>query len=112
MIPGPEFADQQSGELMFGAGILAVLTFLTLVSERAQKMLGPLGKWIREKRLRDIERQSELEAALTEQHERRFNDLQEHIDFYRTRWLEARKEADRWRREADECRNEKNRNGD
>lgn len=105
MIPGPEFADQQSGELMFGAGVLAVLTFLTLVSERIQKLLGPLGKWIGERRLRDIERQSELENAFTERHARQVRDLQSQVDFYRKLWLKTRKELD-------ECMNEKTRSGD
>lgn len=105
MIPGPEFADHQSGELMFGAGVLAVLTFLTLVSERIQKLLGPLGKWIGERRLRDIERQSELESAFTERYARQVRDLQDQVDFYRNLWLKARKELD-------ECTNEKTRSGD
>lgn len=105
MIPGPEFADQQSGELMFGAGVLAVLTFVTLVSERIQKLLGPLGKWIGERRLRDIERQSELESASADRHARQVKDLQSQVDFYRNLWLKTRKELK-------ECMNGKNRNGD
>lgn len=73
---------------VYSTGILAVLTFLITVSERVQKLLGPIGEWVRTRKQRSIEQQREVESLVRERYQAQIDVLKEEVELYRTRYEE------------------------
>lgn len=71
---------------IYSTGILAVLTFLIAVSERVQKLLGPIGEWVRTRKKRGIEQQREVESLVRERYQAQIDVLKEEVELYRTRY--------------------------
>lgn len=72
---------------VYSAGALAVLGFLVAASERVQKLLGPLGRWLLERRQRKVEEQKELENLLEQRHDKQIEALLEEAELYRERYV-------------------------
>lgn len=71
---------------VYSAGALAVLGFLVTASERAQKVLGPVGQWLSERRQRKVEEQKDLENLLDRRHNKQIAAVLEEAELYRERY--------------------------
>lgn len=70
---------------IYSAGILAVLSFLITVSERIQKLLGPLGSWFSARKTRAVNAQRELEVLIEQRLDNQIAVLIDEADMYRER---------------------------
>ncbi len=70
---------------IYSAGILAVLSFLITVSERIQKLLGPLGSWFSARKTRAVNAQRELEVLIEQRFDNQIAVLIDEADMYRER---------------------------
>lgn len=70
---------------IYSAGILAVLSFLITVSERIQKLLGPIGSWFRARKTRAVNAQRELEVLIEQRLDNQIAVLIDEADMYRER---------------------------
>lgn len=72
---------------VYSAGALAVLGFLVTASERAQKLLGPVGRWLSERQQRKVEEQKDLENLLALRHDKQIAAVLEEAELYRDRYV-------------------------
>lgn len=70
---------------IYSAGILAVLSFLITVSERIQKLLGPIGSWFSDRKARAVNTQRELEVLIEQRLDNQIAVLIDEADMYRER---------------------------
>lgn len=70
---------------IYSAGILAVLSFLITVSERIQKLLGPIGSWFSKRKARAVTTQREFETLIEERLDNQISILIDEANMYRTR---------------------------
>ncbi|MBU5654536.1 hypothetical protein KPA07_06365 [Corynebacterium aurimucosum] len=70
---------------IYSAGILAVLSFLITVSERIQKLLGPIGSWFSTRKARAVNTQRELEVLIEQRLDNQIAVLIDEADMYRER---------------------------
>lgn len=70
---------------IYSAGILAVLSFLITVSERIQKLLGPIGSWFSARKTRAVNAQRELEVLIEQRLDNQIAVLIDEADMYRER---------------------------
>lgn len=81
---------QNQGEIAsILTGVLTLLTFAVIVSERLQKILGPLGRWFRKRKQNAVEDQMNLEDVMRARHEAQISAMQKEINFYRERYEAA-----------------------
>lgn len=79
------------GELLVWAGVgVAFLGYLVLASERIQKLLGPIGRWISRRQVRRIERAGAVADARVEDLGEEISHLRKEVQRYRT------EQADMW----------------
>lgn len=70
---------------IYSAGVLAVLSFLITVSERMQKLLGPIGSWFGDRKARAVKAQRELEVLIEQRLDNQIAVLIDEADMYRER---------------------------
>lgn len=70
---------------IYSAGILAALSFLITVSERIQKLLGPIGSWFSARKTRAVNAQRELEVLIEQRLDNQIAVLIDEADMYRER---------------------------
>ena len=83
-----QLGDNQGAIAVVGSAVLAVLTISVLVAEKLQKLLGPLGAWMRERHKRAISDQLELEKLREARHWHQIEAIRQEAEFYRERYLE------------------------
>ncbi|WKS54894.1 hypothetical protein [Corynebacterium accolens] len=71
---------------VYSTGILAVLAFLIALSERVQKLLGPIGRWFNTRKKRSVEQQREVESLVRESYQSQIDVLKEESSLYRQRY--------------------------
>lgn len=77
--------EMSSAWAIYSAGILAILSFLITVSERMQKLLGPIGSWFSKRKARAVTTQREFETLVEERLDNQITILIDEANMYRTR---------------------------
>lgn len=71
---------------VWGTGVLAVLSFALVASEKLQRLLGPFGRWLENRKHNRVRNQIDLEELQARRHEAQLRVLLLEVEFYRSRY--------------------------
>lgn len=91
-------AGQEGGWVTIITAVMAITTFAAMVSERFQKILGPVGRWLRTRHRNAVKDQADLEKAMLERHSAQIRAMEEEVEWYRRRYEQVLDDLDTARR--------------